>query len=233
MLTKRILRLVRARQRTFIMTLMSPPTISLSLLGILPQSGLEATYYTDNEWGGEAWEVVEGPVLEYEHYPPSGLDSQQLPSSAFSVRWGGYLHSLVDAQAVLSAMAPVETLLSMSMMFFIQKPPVCQEYPQRYQFWEFYEQNSTMVPTGSAEFTFKRGATIKIRIEYQGLTTVSGQRLVAPTWNLVDRKNELEKAFDAGLKGIYGDGATINSGDNPTSSFCDAPVGVVTLDCYN
>ncbi|KAI5838375.1 glycosyl hydrolase family 3 C-terminal domain-containing protein [Morchella snyderi] len=160
-------------------------------LGNSSQSGLKATYYTDKEWKNKAWEVAEGPMLEYEHYSPSGPDAP-LPSRLKAV-----LGVMTRSENVTIYVNDVlhSKATSGSIKYTYSDTPD--------QFWDVYEQNPTMVPTGSAEFTFKKGTSIKIRIDYQGSNAASGQRLVAPAWNLVDRKDELEKARRAAREANY------------------------------
>ncbi|KAH0614216.1 uncharacterized protein H6S33_006102 [Morchella sextelata] len=213
---------------------------------ITPRQAIVDTYVDEKDlethWGAptflyydlnnKAWGVVEGPMLEYEHYPPSGPDGKQLPSNAFSVRWEGYLHSPVDAKAVLGAMTRsgnVTVYVNDVLHSKAASGSVKNTYSDTPdQFWQVYEQNSTMVPTGSAEFTFKKGASIKIRIEYQGSNAASGQRLVAPAWNLVDRKDELEKATRAAREADYvifiaGGSAVVDQETNDMSTLALSP----------
>ncbi|KAK7928351.1 glycoside hydrolase family 3 protein [Apiospora marii] len=164
------------------------------------KGGLQAKYFHNPNFQEQPVERVEAPALDWGMYPPPGL-----PSNNFSTIWEGELESPVDLDVdgwIGVAVGPnttarlyVDDQLVMSHGTadqFLDSGTVMGNIMQ----YPFTQANSTQPPPGSAPFTFRQGATYRIRIEYQAynlhkkienVSSLNSQMVLF--WNLVDRND--------------------------------------------
>ncbi|KAK8127189.1 hypothetical protein PG984_008297 [Apiospora sp. TS-2023a] len=162
------------------------------------KGGLQAKYFPNPNFQGQTVDRMEAPALDWGMYPPPGL-----PSNNFSAIWEGELESpvdldvegwigiavglnttaklYVDDQLVMSHGTADQLLDSSTVMGNIMQ-------------YTFTQANSTQPAPGSAPFTFRKGETYRIRIEYQAynlykkienVSSLNSQMVLF--WNLVDR----------------------------------------------
>ncbi|KAH8895623.1 glycoside hydrolase family 3 protein [Thozetella sp. PMI_491] len=181
------------------------PSYVLSANGT--QGGLLATYYADLQFGAAMAERIETPALDWGMYPPPGL-----PSSNFSAVWQGDLQSPVEVDVdgwLGVAVGPnttvrlfvdgelITTQGTEGLLTTGTVMPNIEKYP-------FVHANGTLPPFGSAPFTFRKGATYHIRIEYQAFhlykkieNVVSLNHQLVLFWNLISRNGD---AVDQAVK---------------------------------
>lgn len=164
--------------------------------------GLHAKYFANPNFHGQTVERLEAPALDWGMYPPPGLSSNN-----FSAIWEGELKSPVDIDVdgwIGVAVGPnttvklyVDNALIMSRgdarQVVLDGSTVMGNIMQ----YTFTQANSTQPPPGSAPFTFRKGATYRIRIEYQAYNlhkkienVLSLNSQMVLFWNLVDRKQD-------------------------------------------
>ncbi|KAK6852336.1 glycoside hydrolase family 3 protein [Apiospora arundinis] len=171
------------------------------------KGGLQAKYFAEPSFQGQSVERIEAPALDWGMYPPPGL-----PSNNFSVIWEGDLESPVDLDVdgwIGVAVGPnttarlyVDDKLVMSHgtedQMILTESTVMGNIMQ----YTFTQANSTRPPPGSAPFTFRKGETYRIRIEFQAynlhkkienVSSLNSQMVLF--WNLVDRKQGDEAAL--------------------------------------
>ncbi|KAL1593745.1 hypothetical protein SLS60_010477 [Paraconiothyrium brasiliense] len=163
--------------------------------------GLQATYYADTNFSQPIVQRTETPVGTWGLYPPPGL-----PSNNFSVVWEGELVPAVDGDVDgwlgIALGANTTAKIYVDRQLHIDVPSttagnILSNIPER----SYSINNSTQPPPGSEPFTFKKGKTYHIRLEYQtwnlyqkieNLGSLNSQ--VYLFWNLVDRKSPVEKS---------------------------------------
>ncbi|CAN8104566.1 unnamed protein product [Discula destructiva] len=157
--------------------------------------GLHVTYFADANFSQPAATRMEVPALDWGLYPPPGL-----PSNNFSAVWEGRLTSPVDTD--VDGWIGVAVGANSTFRLFIDGQLVSSwGFPLtadsnilgNIQSYEFIEANSTLPPEGSAPFTFRKGESYSIRIEYQAFTLykkienfVSLNSQLLLFWNLVN-----------------------------------------------
>lgn len=167
--------------------------------------GLSATYFSDTGFSQPVIQKIEVPAIEWGLYPPEGL-----PSNNFSAIWEGELHSPTDEDIdgwIGAAIGPNTTvklfidgeLLTEYGVDGLQKTGNIMGNILEY---DYILANSTLPPQGSAAFTFRKGESYHIRIEYQAfnlykkvanVNSINSQLLLF--WNLVSRHGDaVEKA---------------------------------------
>ncbi|KAF2448507.1 glycoside hydrolase family 3 protein [Karstenula rhodostoma CBS 690.94] len=163
--------------------------------------GLQATYYADTNFSEPVVQRIETPVGSWGLYPPSGL-----PSNNFSVVWEGELDPAVDGDvdgwlgvaigANTTAKVYVDGHLHVDVPL-TTAGNILSNIPDR----AYSINNSTQAPPGSEPFTFAKGKTYHIRLEYQtwnlyqkieNLGSLNSQ--VYLFWNLVDRTDPVGKS---------------------------------------
>ena len=163
------------------------------------KNGFFATYYFDTNFSKIAWQTVEGPLLEYNIYPPNAPDgSHILQNVSFSVRWEGYLTSPVTVIGALGVMlnnGHAAMYVNDQLLINATNSVVASYCDGPSNFWSHYEANSTNIPTGLAEFEFKYGEVYKIRIDF--VSTSTG--VVAPAWHLAQRAAPNQSATEASV----------------------------------
>jgi hypothetical protein len=207
------------------------PPYHLSVNG--SSGGLQATYYADTNFSEPVVQRVETPVGSWGLYPPSGL-----PSNNFSVIWEGELEPAVDGDVdgwlgvALGANTTAKIYVDGDLHVDVPLTTagnILSNIPER----PYSIDNGTQAPPGSEPFTFKKGTTYHIRLEYQtwnlyqkieNLGSLNSQ--VYLFWNLVDRtapvENSIAIARDADVI-VLALGAAWNSdgesGDRATLDF--------------
>ncbi|KAK8050879.1 glycoside hydrolase family 3 protein, partial [Apiospora rasikravindrae] len=166
------------------------------------KGGLRAKYFADPNFEGQTAERMETPALDWGMYPPPGL-----PSNNFSAIWEGELESPVDLDVngwIGVAVGPNTTV-----KLYVDENLVLSHGTADQTFFDsgtvmgnilqytFIQANSTQPPPGSAPFTFRKGETYRIRIEYQAynlhrkienVSSLNSQMILF--WNLVDRNGD-------------------------------------------
>lgn len=163
-------------------------------------SGLLATYYYDQSFQEPAWQVIEGPLLEYNIYPPNAPDgSALLPTTKFSVRWEGYLTAPSTVKGAVGAMLNngyaavyVDDVLVVNASHSV----VSSYCDGPGNWWSHYKANSSRIPDGLVEFNFVKDRQYKLRIDF--VSTSAG--VVAPAWNLVQRPSSELGPTDPGVQ---------------------------------
>ncbi|KAI1370340.1 glycoside hydrolase family 3 protein [Hypoxylon crocopeplum] len=162
--------------------------------------GLSATYFADTNFSQPVVQRIESPALDWGIYPPEGLTSNN-----FSAIWEGELQSPVDADVdgwVGTAIGPNSTVklfinenlvVARGVDGLLKAGNIMGNIMQ----YDFISTNSTLAPVGSAPFTFRKGETYHIRIEYQAFnlykTTANVNSLNSQLllfWNLVSRNGD-------------------------------------------
>ncbi|KUI67083.1 Xylan 1,4-beta-xylosidase [Cytospora mali] len=156
--------------------------------------GLQATYYADTNFTEPIATKLETPALDWGIYPPPGL-----PSNNFSAIWEGTLTSPVDVDvdgwiglavgANTTAKLYINGDLATSWGFPLT---AASNIIGNIQGFDYIQANGTLPPEGSSPFTFKKGETYDIRIEYQAFNlyervanVVSLNSQLLLFWNLV------------------------------------------------
>ncbi|KAI1368392.1 glycoside hydrolase family 3 protein [Xylaria arbuscula] len=162
--------------------------------------GLLATYYANTDFTEPMAHRLEVPALDWGLYPPDNL-----PSNNFSAIWEGYLRSPVDIDVegwIGVAIGPNTTV-----RLVVDDEPILSQGINGLSLsstimgnimnYDYISNNSTLPPTGSVPFTFKRGKVHHLRIEYQAfnlykktanVNSLNSQALLF--WNLVDRNGD-------------------------------------------
>ncbi|KAI1460966.1 glycoside hydrolase family 3 protein [Annulohypoxylon moriforme] len=162
--------------------------------------GLAATYFADTNFTQPVAHRIETPALDWGLYPPDGL-----PSNNFSAIWEGELKSPVDIDVdgwIGAAVGPnttVKLFIDGSLVTSYGTDGLLESsnIMGNIMSYDYITTNSTLPPTGSAPFTFRKGATYQIRIEYQAFnlykTTANVNSLNSQLilfWNLVSRNGD-------------------------------------------
>ncbi len=159
--------------------------------------GLSATYFANPNFTDPRVWGLENPFMDWGLCPPP-----RLPSANFSATWGGELHFPVDHDVdgwIGVAVGPNTTVR----LYMDGALVTSKDYSSRGNIlgnimpFPFTQANGTAPPAGAAPFTFRRGATYRIRIEYQAYSTYqkienqsSLNSQVLLFWNLVSRHND-------------------------------------------
>ncbi|KAH8890185.1 family 3 glycoside hydrolase [Thozetella sp. PMI_491] len=176
----------------------SQHVIPPSLLSANGRSGgLLATYYADTEFKDARAQRFEAPVIDWGLFPPPGLASNN-----FSAVWEGELQAPVDADVdgwVGLGIGPNTT----ARLFVDGQLVADQDYSlhgtimSNIMPFAYIEANSTLAPKGGVPFTFRKGVSYHIRIEYRAFNThkkienessLNSQLLLF--WNLVSRHGD-------------------------------------------
>lgn len=169
--------------------------------------GLSATYYADTNFSQPTMQRIEAPALDWGIYPPDGL-----PSNNFSAIWEGELESPVDTDVDgwIGAAIGANTTVKL----FIDGTLVMEQGTEgllktgniigNIMGYDFVTSNGTSPPDGATPFTFRKGETYHIRIEYQAfnlnkktanVNSLNSQLLLF--WNLVSRNGDaVEQAVE-------------------------------------
>lgn len=156
--------------------------------------GLQVTYFADTNFSQPTITNIEVPALDWGIYPPPGL-----PSNNFSAIWEGVLTSPVDVD--VDGWIGVAVGANTTYKLYIDGKLVSSwGFPLtadnnilgNIQSFDFIQVNNTLPPESSAAFTFRKGESYKIRIEYQAFTlyrkienVVSLNSQLLLFWNLV------------------------------------------------
>lgn len=156
--------------------------------------GLQATYYADTNFSEPLVTKLEIPALDWGIYPPPSL-----PSNNFSATWEGTLTSPVDTDVdgwigiAVGANSTYKLYVDGELITSWGFPLTAEStILGNIQQFTYTQANSTLPPEGSAPFTFQRGQTYKIRIEFQAfnlykkienVSSLNSQLLLF--WNLV------------------------------------------------
>ncbi|GAW26268.1 putative glycoside hydrolase family 3 protein [Rosellinia necatrix] len=150
---------------------------------------------------------VETPALDWGLYPPDGL-----PSNNFSAIWEGNVQSPVDVDVdgwIGVAVGPNSTV-----RLFVDGEEIMSQgidglsasgtIMGNIMSYDYITNNGTAPPAGSAPFTFRKGETYGVRIEYQAfnlakktanVNSLNAQMLLF--WNLVSRHGGADAAAQA------------------------------------
>ncbi|KAK7754003.1 hypothetical protein SLS62_004102 [Diatrype stigma] len=164
--------------------------------------GLLATYFADTNFKQPLVQRLETPALDWGLYPPDGL-----PSTNFSAIWEGELQSPVDVD--VDGWIGVAVGQNTTVKLFIDGELITAHGGQdgmlqsssnimsNIMDYNYIQANSTLPPQGAASFTFRKGATYHIRIEYQAFNlykkvanVVSLNSQLILFWNLVSRNGD-------------------------------------------
>ncbi|KAH9906993.1 family 3 glycoside hydrolase [Xylariomycetidae sp. FL2044] len=159
--------------------------------------GLLATYFADTNFSEPAAQRIESPALDWGLYPPDGL-----PSNNFSAIWEGELESPVDLD--VDGWIGVAVSANTTVKLWVDDVLVVEQGGDGLSSsgtimgnivdYNYILVNGTAPPLGSAPFTFTKGATYRIRVEYQAfhlykrianVVSLNSQMLLF--WNLVSR----------------------------------------------
>lgn len=213
------------------------PPYLLSANGTI--GGLLATYYADTNFTTPVVRRIETPARDWGLYPPPGL-----PSNNFSATWEGMLTVPVDLD--VDGFIGVAVSSNTTAKLYVDGKLVSTSpltttgnLLSNIPGLTFVQANATIPPAGSETFTFRKGATHRIRIEYQAYNTYqkienqsSLNAEIVFFWNLVDQKSATQQAVElaqsadvvvlavgAGWNsdGEGGDKAKLKLGDNQTA----------------
>lgn len=156
--------------------------------------GLQVTYFADTNFSEPLITKRDAPALDWGIYPPPGL-----PSNNFSAIWEGVLTSPVDVD--VNGWIGVAVGANTTYKLFVDGDLITSwglpltasnNILGNIQQFDFTQANSTLPPEGSVSFTFKKGETYGIRIEYQAFNlyqkienVVSLNSQLLLFWNLV------------------------------------------------
>lgn len=156
--------------------------------------GLQATYFADTNFSEPLVTKLETPALDWGLYPPPGL-----PSNNFSAIWEGTLTSPVDVD--VDGWIGVAVGANSTYKLYVDGELITsQGFPLtaesnilgNIQQFTYTQANSTLPPEGSAPFTFRKGETYDIRVEFQAFNlykkienVVSLNSQLLLFWNLV------------------------------------------------
>ncbi|KAI1091477.1 glycoside hydrolase family 3 protein [Rostrohypoxylon terebratum] len=162
--------------------------------------GLAATYFANTEFTEPLAHRIETPALDWGLYPPDGLSSNN-----FSAIWEGELKSPVDIDVdgwIGAAVGPNTTVKlfidgNLATSYGVDGLLKSSNIMGNIMNYDYITANSTLPPTGSAPFTFRKGAMYHIRIEYQAFnlykTTANANSLNSQLllfWNLVSQNGD-------------------------------------------
>ncbi|KAF3070865.1 Xylan 1,4-beta-xylosidase [Daldinia childiae] len=174
------------------------PSYLLSSNGTI--GGLSATYFADTNFTQPAAHRIELPALDWGLYPPDGLTSNN-----FSAIWEGELQSPVDTDVdgwIGAAVSPNTTvklfidgnlIVSNGVDGLLDSSNIMGNIME----YDYITANATLPPKGSAPFTFRKGETYHIRIEYQAfnlykkvenVNSLNSQLILF--WNLISRNGD-------------------------------------------
>lgn len=162
--------------------------------------GLWASYFATTDFHDLRAERLEVPALDWGLYPPPGL-----PSTNFSAVWEGTLTSPVDVK--VEGWLGVAVGENTTCRLFVDGEMILTHGTEgltsggtilsNIMDFSYIRENATVPPPGAAPFTFRKGATYNIRIEYQAFNlykkianVVSINHQVLLFWNLVDRNQD-------------------------------------------
>ncbi|KAG6357705.1 hypothetical protein INS49_013584 [Diaporthe citri] len=156
--------------------------------------GLQATYCADTNFSEPLVTKLENPALDWGLYPPPGL-----PSNNFSAIWEGTLTSPVDVD--VDGWIGVAVGANSTYKLYVDgELTTSRGFPLttegnilgNIQQFTYTQANSTLPPEGAAAFTFRKGETHDIRIEFQAFNLykkienfVSLNSQLLLFWNLV------------------------------------------------
>ncbi|KAI0385456.1 glycoside hydrolase family 3 protein [Hypomontagnella monticulosa] len=171
------------------------------------QGGLLATYFADTSFSELVTQRIESPALDWGIYPPEGL-----PSNNFSAIWEGELQSPVDvdvdgwigvaigANTTAGLFVDGNLVTSRGVDGLLKSGNIMGNIME----YDFITTNGTLPLDGSAPFTFRKGVTYHIRIEYQAfnlykkvenINSLNSQLILF--WNLVSRNGDgIEQAVE-------------------------------------
>ncbi|CAJ2506689.1 Uu.00g078750.m01.CDS01 [Anthostomella pinea] len=162
--------------------------------------GLSTTYFADTNFTQPIVSKMEAPALDWGLYPPDGL-----PSTNFSAIWEGDLKSPVDIDVdgwigvAVGANTTVKLFVDddLVMTHGVEALSASANIMGNIMDYTYILANSTLPPDGSAPFTFRKGSTYHIRIEYQAFNlykkienVVSLNSQMILFWNLVSRTGD-------------------------------------------
>lgn len=156
--------------------------------------GLQATYFGDTNFSEPIVTKLENPALDWGLYPPPGL-----PSNNFSAIWEGTLTSPVDVDVdgwigvAIGANSTYKLYVDGSLVTSGGFPLTAKSnILGNIQQFTYTQANSTLPPDGSVPFTFRKGETYDIRLEFQAFNlykkienVVSLNSQLLLFWNLV------------------------------------------------
>ncbi|KAI1099634.1 glycoside hydrolase family 3 protein [Jackrogersella minutella] len=162
--------------------------------------GLAATYFADTNFTQPTAHRIETPALDWGLYPPDGLTSNN-----FSAIWEGELESPVDMDIdgwIGAAVGPNTTVRlfidgKLVTSYGVDGLLTSSNIMGNIMTFDYITTNSTLPPDGSASFTFRKGVTYHIRIEYQAfnlykkvenVNSLNSQLILF--WNLVSRNGD-------------------------------------------
>ncbi|KAJ7342621.1 glycoside hydrolase family 3 protein [Mycena albidolilacea] len=165
--------------------------------------GLRATYYADTNFSRAVFTRQETPNRDWGLYPPEGL-----PSNNFSAVWEGALAVPVDRD--VQGWLGVGVNANTTARLFIDDALVAESpltlsgnIIGNVEQLSYDMTNGTGPPPGASAFTFVKGATHKIRVEFQAWNYVqkfenvnSVNAQIELFWNLVDREDPVGQAVD-------------------------------------
>ncbi|KAJ6579657.1 glycoside hydrolase family 3 protein [Mycena vulgaris] len=177
------------------------PGYLLSAAGV--PGGLRATYYSDTNFTHAAFTRQETPNRDWGIYPPVGL-----PSNNFSVVWEGTLAVPVDRN--VQGWIGVGVNANTTARLFVDGALVADSpltlsgnIIGNIEQLAYDRTNGTGPPPGATAFTFAKGATHAIRVEFQAWNYVqkfenvnSVNAQVELFWNLVDRTDPVGQAVE-------------------------------------
>ncbi|POS75234.1 beta-glucosidase [Diaporthe helianthi] len=156
--------------------------------------GLQVTYYADTNFSQPLVTKLETPALDWGVYPPPGL-----PSNNFSATWEGILASPVDMDVdgwigvAVGANSTYKLYVDDELITSWGFPLTAESnILGNIQQFAYTQANSTLPPEGSAPFTFRKGQSYNIRLEFQAfnlykkienVSSLNSQLLLF--WNLV------------------------------------------------
>ncbi|KAJ3778545.1 glycoside hydrolase family 3 protein [Lentinula raphanica] len=214
------------------------PTVNSTQEASSEAHGLLGTYFADPNFTDARFSQLDVPNKDWGLYPPLGL-----PSNNFSVIWEGTLTVPVEGEidgSIGVAVSPNTTARLYIDGALVAESPLTAtgNILGNIEPLSYDETNGSMIPPGGARWTFRKGATHHIRIEYQtwnlyqklaNVNSVNSQ--VEFWWNLVDpdaiaKAVEVAKTADLivlavganwNSDGENGDRATLGLSDNQTA----------------
>lgn len=168
--------------------------------------GLTGTYFADTEFKEPILQTIEIPNRDWGLYPPTGLSSNN-----FSVIWEGELE--VPVSSDVEGWLGVAVDGNNTAKLYVDGKLVAQSnatlsgnMQPTIESFTYITANSSAPPIGGSPFTFKPFTKHQIRIEYRawvyGARTVNDGTVNAQVqlfWNLVDRKDAIDKVSNGTL----------------------------------
>ncbi|KAJ7476840.1 glycoside hydrolase family 3 protein [Mycena galericulata] len=177
------------------------PGYLLSMGGV--PGGLRATYYADTDFTQPTFVRQETPNRDWGLYPPVGL-----PSNNFSVVWEGELAVPVDRDVQgwigVGVSANTTARLFVDGALVADSPlTLAGNIIGNIEQLAYDQSNGTGPPPGASAFTFRKGATHAVRVEFQAWNYVqkfenvnSLNAQIELFWNLVDTEDPVAQAVD-------------------------------------